>query len=84
MEGRAGTQRARRRGLESLAVRTGSGEVRVRFGCRRVLAAIEAWQPTVPVIVIVVADEGEGDAAQIERLVSQYAENQHRTGLLTP
>jgi ParB family chromosome partitioning protein len=44
-----------------------------------VLAAIEAERPTVPVIVA--ADEATDDAAQVERLVTQYAENEHRTGL---
>jgi ParB family chromosome partitioning protein len=38
-----------------VAVRTPEGAVRVRFGHRRVLAAIEAERPTVPVIVA--ADE---------------------------
>jgi ParB family transcriptional regulator, chromosome partitioning protein len=46
-----------------------------------VLAAIEAGRPTVPMVLA--ADEGTDDAAQIERLVSQYAENEHRTGLST-
>jgi hypothetical protein len=46
----------------------------------RALAAIEAGRPTVPMVLA--ADEGTDDAAQIERLVSQYAENEHRTGLI--
>jgi ParB family transcriptional regulator, chromosome partitioning protein len=55
--------------------------VRVRFGHRRDLAAIEASQSTVPVIVI--AEEASGDTAKIERLLSQYAESRLRTGLST-
>lgn len=64
-----------------IAVRTTGGAVRVRFGHRRTLAAIEAGRSTVPVVVV--ADEAADDAAQVERLVSQYAENEHRTGLST-
>ncbi len=64
-----------------VAVRTTEGAPRVRFGHRRALAAIEAGLPTVPVVVA--ADEGTDTAAQVERLVSQYAENEHRTGLST-
>src|SRR5262245_60730999 len=64
-----------------VAVDTGDG-VRVRFGHRRTLAAIEAGLDTVPVIVV---DPGSGDpdsdAAQIDRLVTQYVENTHRAGL---
>ena len=62
-----------------VAVRTVDRQVRVRFGHRRTLAAIEAGHATVPVLVA--ADEGTDDVAQVERLVGQYAENEHRTGL---
>ena len=61
------------------AVRTAEGEVRVEFGHRRTLAAIEAGLGTVPVIVV--ADEQTDTAGQVERIVRQYAENEHRTGL---
>jgi ParB family transcriptional regulator, chromosome partitioning protein len=61
------------------AVRTADGQVRVRYGHRRTLAAIQADLPTVPVLIV--ADEGTTDAAQVERLVTQWAENQHRVGL---
>ncbi len=64
-----------------VAVRTADGAHRVRFGHRRTLAAVEAGLATVPVLVA--ADEGTDDAAQVERLVGQYAENEHRTGLST-
>lgn len=62
-----------------VAVRTATGEIRVRFGHRRTLAAVTAGLATVPVIVA--GDEDTEDAAQIERLVGQWAENEHRTGL---
>ncbi|RKS80646.1 ParB family chromosome partitioning protein [Motilibacter peucedani] len=62
-----------------VAVRTTEGALRVRYGHRRTLAAIETGRETVPVIVA--ADESTDDAGQIDRLVGQYAENEHRTGL---
>jgi ParB family transcriptional regulator, chromosome partitioning protein len=64
-----------------VAVRTAEGRLRVRFGHRRTLAAIDAALPTVPVVVA--ADEASDDAAEIERLVTQWAENEHRAGLST-
>ena len=62
-----------------VAVRTADGSIRVRLGHRRTLAAIEAGRATVPVIVV--GDEVNDDAGQIDRLICQYAENAHRTGL---
>jgi ParB family chromosome partitioning protein len=62
-----------------IAVRTATGEVRVRFGHRRTLAAIEAGLPTVPVEIV--GDEAADDAGQIERILGQYAENVHRSDL---
>jgi ParB/RepB/Spo0J family partition protein len=62
-----------------MAVRTATGEIRVRFGHRRTLAAIEAGLDSVPVEVV--GDEGTDDAAQIERILGQHAENVHRAGL---
>lgn len=62
-----------------VAVRTADGQVRVRYGHRRTLAAIEAELSTVPVLIV--ADEATDDAGQVERLVTQWAENEHRTGL---
>jgi ParB family transcriptional regulator, chromosome partitioning protein len=50
--------------------------VRVRFGHRRTLAAIEADLPTVPVEIV--GDEATDDAGQIERVLTQHAENAHR------
>jgi ParB family chromosome partitioning protein len=61
------------------AVRTADGQLRVEFGHRRTLAAIEAGLATVPVIVV--ADEQTDTTGQVERIVRQYAENEHRTGL---
>jgi ParB family chromosome partitioning protein len=63
------------------AVRTTDGALRVETGHRRTLAAIEAGLATVPVLVI--ADERTDDAGTVERIVRQYAENEHRTGLTT-
>ena len=63
------------------AVRTAEGALRVEFGHRRTLAAIEAGLASVPVLVV--ADEQTDDAGTVERIVRQYAENQHRTGLTT-
>ncbi|WP_051515475.1 ParB/Srx family N-terminal domain-containing protein [Candidatus Blastococcus massiliensis] len=53
-----------------VAVRTAEGRLRVRFGHRRTLAAIDAALSTVPVVVA--ADEASDDAAEIERLVTQW------------
>src|SRR4051794_4542841 len=62
-----------------VAVRTETGELRVRYGHRRTLAAVEAGHAYVPVVVA--ANEATDDAAEVERLVGQYAENEHRSGL---
>lgn len=62
-----------------VAVRTGDGAVRVRLGHRRTLAAIEAGQATVPVVVV--GTDTEDQRAAVERIVSQHAENHHRAGL---
>jgi len=62
-----------------VAVRTADGGVRVRMGHRRTLAAIEAECTTVPVVVV--ANEATDDVGTVHRLVTQWAENEHRTGL---
>jgi ParB family chromosome partitioning protein len=62
-----------------IAVRTATGEVRVRFGHRRTLAAIEAGLSTVPVEIV--GNEASDDEGQIERILGQYAENVHRSDL---
>jgi ParB family chromosome partitioning protein len=61
-----------------VAVRTSDGAIRVRYGHRRTLAAIEAKRESVPVIVT-----GGDDADEIARIVSQWHENEHRAGLST-
>jgi ParB family transcriptional regulator, chromosome partitioning protein len=63
-----------------IAVRTAAGDVRVRFGHRRTLAAIEADLATVPVEIV--GDEATDDAGQIERILTQHAGNAHRAPLL--
>jgi ParB family chromosome partitioning protein len=62
-----------------VAVRTADGGVRVRFGHRRTRAGVLAGLATVPVVIV--ADEAATTAGQVERIVTQYAENEHRTGL---
>jgi len=62
-----------------VVVHTAEDQLRVRFGHRRTLAAVAAGTASVPVVVA--ADEAATDAASVERLVGQYAENEHRTGL---
>jgi ParB family transcriptional regulator, chromosome partitioning protein len=67
-----------------VAVRTAEGGVRVRFGHRRTLGAIEAGRQLVPVVIVAdeAGDPTSGDtAAQVERIIGQWAENEHRTGL---
>jgi len=61
------------------AVRTADGKVRVRLGHRRTLGAIQADQATVPVQIA--GNEAEDDAASIDRIIDQHAENAHRDGL---
>jgi ParB family chromosome partitioning protein len=61
-----------------VAVKTTDG-LRVRMGHRRTVAAVEAGRTSVPVVVT--DDEVEGDAGEIERLLTQHAENHHRAGL---
>ena len=61
------------------AVRIADGDIRVRFGHRRTRAALEVGLTSVPVEII--GDENEDDDSQIQRIVSQYAENEHRAGL---
>src|SRR5712664_2091959 len=62
-----------------VAVRTAEGQVRVRMGHRRTLAAIQAGLTTIPVIIA--GDEATDDAGSIARILGQLAENEHREGL---
>jgi len=59
-----------------VAVRTDAG-VRVRYGHRRTHAAIQAGQATVPVWVFD-TDHADSDT---DRIVAQWAENEHRAAL---
>ncbi|TCC33909.1 hypothetical protein E0H75_42405 [Kribbella capetownensis] len=61
------------------AVRTAEGRIKVRRGAHRTLCAIEADKP---VPVIVVGDEDTTTEAEIERIVSQHAENKYRRVML--
>ena len=61
-----------------VAIKTDGG-LRVRMGHRRTVAAIEAGHTSVPVVIT--ETKNEGDAAEIERLLTQHAENHHRAGL---
>lgn len=61
-----------------VAVATDDG-LRVRMGHRRTRAATEAGLSTVPVHVV--STEATGDDAEIERVLTQHAENHHRAGL---
>ena len=62
------------------AVRAGDGQLHVRAGQRRTLAAREAALPTVPVYVRT-ADDGDDSAALVARLSEQIVENDQRRGL---
>ncbi|HEY3630588.1 MAG TPA: ParB/RepB/Spo0J family partition protein [Jatrophihabitantaceae bacterium] len=61
-----------------VAVRTPDDALRVRYGHRRTLAAVEVGRASVPVIVT-----GDDDADETARIVSQWHENEHRAGLST-
>ena len=58
-----------------VAVRTEQG-VQVRYGQRRTLAAIQTQRPTVPVVIFSAAP-----GAELDRIIQQWHENEHRTGL---
>jgi ParB family chromosome partitioning protein len=59
-----------------VAVRTEDGQVRVRHGHRRTLAAIEAGKALVPVVIAGTEDNDEAD-----RIAKQWHENKHRAAL---
>ena len=61
-----------------VAVRTPDGALRVRYGHRRTLAAIAVGLPTVPV-----DDVADEDDDQVDRVLRQWAENEHRQPLQT-
>jgi ParB family chromosome partitioning protein len=62
-----------------IAVRTGQGQARVRYGEGRTLAAIAAERDLVPVIVT--GPEGDSNAEEIARIIRQRAENTYRQGM---
>jgi ParB family chromosome partitioning protein len=67
-----------------VAVRTPEGELRVRFGHRRTLAAVEVGRPTVPVVIL--SDDetaAASESGEATRIVAQWHENEQRAGLST-
>lgn len=64
-----------------IAVATGDGRARVRFGHRRTRAAIAAECVTVPVIVHPSNADADDAADEIDRIAKQSVENSHRRGL---
>lgn len=58
---------------------TGETVLTVRYGQRRTLAAVQAKQATVPVLVLDAASVGE--AGEARRIVEQLAENDHRAAI---
>jgi ParB family chromosome partitioning protein len=67
-----------------VAVRTPEGELRVRFGHRRTLAAVEVGRPSVPVVIITDDDTAAtGESGEAARIVAQWHENEQRAGLST-
>lgn len=63
------------------AVLTAEGELLVRYGERRTLAAIEAARETVPVYIV--GADATDDEAEVHRIITQRDENTHRAGLTT-
>lgn len=61
--------------------RTEDGAVRVLFGHRRTLAAIEAGLPAITVVVTEPSSAGSFGGHDVSRILGQYAENTHRAGL---
>ena len=61
------------------ARRDADGGLRVLFGHRRALAAVQAGLGTVPVLAVDAGDDEKATA--VLRIVEQLGENQHRTGL---
>lgn len=63
------------------AVLTESGELLVRYGHRRALAAIAAKRETIPVYVA--GEDSLDKQAEVRRVITQREENTHRDGLTT-
>jgi ParB family chromosome partitioning protein len=67
-----------------VAVRTPEGGLRVRFGHRRTLAAVDVGRPTVPVVILPDDDTAAtGESGEAARIVAQWHENEQRAGLST-
>jgi ParB family chromosome partitioning protein len=62
-----------------VAVLTPDGALRVRYGHRRTLAAVEAGRDTIPAYIA--GDEGSDTADQVTRVITQWTENTQREGL---
>jgi ParB family chromosome partitioning protein len=58
--------------------RNDDGTVTLRIGQRRVLAAREVGQASIPAYIV------EGDESTVTRLLEQFAENEHRASLTEP
>ncbi|WP_226949898.1 ParB/RepB/Spo0J family partition protein [Rhodococcus rhodochrous] len=59
--------------------RTAAGPLRVLTGHRRTAAALEAGLTQIPALIV--GDEGDGTDAAVERLVTQWSENEHRAAI---
>ncbi|MEE2061695.1 ParB/RepB/Spo0J family partition protein [Rhodococcus artemisiae] len=61
--------------------RTAAGAMRVLTGHRRTAAALEAGLTQIPAMIV--GDEQDGTEATIDRLVTQWSENEHRAAITT-
>lgn len=61
--------------------RTTTGTLRVLTGHRRTAAALEAGLTQIPAMIV--GDEQGGTEAAIDRLVTQWSENEHRAAITT-
>lgn len=61
--------------------RTATGALRVLTGHRRTAAALEAGLTQIPAMIV--GDEQDGTEATVDRLVTQWSENEHRAAITT-
>ncbi|WP_068158080.1 ParB/RepB/Spo0J family partition protein [Rhodococcus phenolicus] len=61
--------------------RTATGALRVLTGHRRTAAALEAGLTAIPAMIV--GDERDGTEAAVDRLVTQWSENEHRAPITT-
>ncbi|MCK8673964.1 ParB N-terminal domain-containing protein [Rhodococcus sp. HM1] len=59
--------------------RTADGALRVLTGHRRTAAALEAGLTQIPALIV--GDERDGAEATVDRLVTQWSENEHRAAI---